>query len=71
VPIPEEVTADAHRSRSVGDHRGDQIVTFVVGEANVDDEDDAPRARRVGLWAAVALVVAVVSVVLGARVLRR
>ncbi|MDC3956724.1 DnaJ C-terminal domain-containing protein [Polyangium jinanense] len=75
VPIPAEVTADPYRSRSVGDHRGDQIVTFVVGESFVDGKDEAfevrQAARNTGLFRTVLLAAALIAAVIGALVLGR
>ncbi|TKD03062.1 DnaJ C-terminal domain-containing protein [Polyangium fumosum] len=75
VPIPAEVTAAPYRSRSVGDHRGDQIVTFVVGESSTDGQDDTSEGRRAarnqGLWRTGVLAVALVAAVIGAFVLGR
>ncbi|HVK65967.1 MAG TPA: DnaJ C-terminal domain-containing protein [Polyangium sp.] len=75
LPIPAEVTAAPYRSRSVEDHRGDQIVTFVVGESSADGKDDTFEVRRAsrnqGLWRTVALAAALVVAVIGAFVLGR
>ncbi|MDC0741296.1 DnaJ C-terminal domain-containing protein [Polyangium mundeleinium] len=75
VPIPAEVTAAPYRSRSVGDHRGDQIVTFVVGESIADENDDTFELRRAtrnqGLGRTVALAAALVAALIGAFVLGR
>lgn len=75
VPIPAEVMADPYRSQSVGDHRGDQIVTFVVGESFADGEEDTSEARRSsrnrGIVRTVALGAALIAAVIGALVLGR
>ncbi|MDI1478538.1 hypothetical protein [Polyangium sp. y55x31] len=75
VPIPAEVMADPYRSQSAGDHRGDQIVTFVVREPDEDGTDKTFELQRSSqnqrLFRTVALAAALIAAVIAGLVLGR